>query len=147
MAKRTLKSNFPIIGLYANEASLQTYHNATAEWCSAYKTEMANDGLSQLVLDVQQAPKTTESHTFTKPVHIDGSLTLPAGSAVSEVKDVSNCVESGIAVGVPVGFCTKMASTSLSRMLRYAIDTSIDRSSANLNPWQWTTSSMQTQGR
>ncbi|XP_037773367.1 uncharacterized protein LOC119569142, partial [Penaeus monodon] len=67
---------------------LGTYHNATAEWCSAYKTEMANDGLSQLVLDVQQAPKTTESHTFTKPVHIDGSLTLPAGSAVSEVKDI-----------------------------------------------------------
>ncbi|ROT81422.1 hypothetical protein C7M84_025424 [Penaeus vannamei] len=67
---------------------LGTYHNATAEWCSAYKTEMTNDGLSQLVLDVEQAPKTNESYTFTKPVHIDGSLTLPAGSAVSEVRDV-----------------------------------------------------------
>ncbi|SYZ79580.1 Hypothetical protein TART1_2452, partial [Trichococcus shcherbakoviae] len=29
---------------------LGTYHNATAEWCSTYKTEMASDGLSQLVL-------------------------------------------------------------------------------------------------
>lgn len=76
------------IVLYANESFLQTYHNATAEWCSAYKTEMTNDGLSQLVLDMEQAPKTNESHTFTKPVHIDGSLTLPAGSAVSEARDV-----------------------------------------------------------
>ncbi|XP_027209085.2 uncharacterized protein [Penaeus vannamei] len=67
---------------------LGTYHNATAEWCSAYKTEMTNDGLSQLVLDMEQAPKTNESYTFTKPVHIDGSLTLPAGSAVSEVRDI-----------------------------------------------------------
>ncbi|XP_071538217.1 uncharacterized protein [Panulirus ornatus] len=66
---------------------LAMYHNETLAWCKSFKG-ITDDGMSRLVANVRNSPKTDEDYISSLPMTITGNLLLPAGPYISEVRQI-----------------------------------------------------------
>nr|XP_053631323.1 uncharacterized protein LOC128687784 [Cherax quadricarinatus] len=70
---------------FKTEKSLNEYYMATEKWCKKLRSHLARENLGSLYDKVEAAPKTTQSYTFTRPIVVEGNLTVMKASQALQV--------------------------------------------------------------